>query len=202
MNKQNNNFGNKTSNNNFNNNNFNNNINNNSIANNRFNNNTFNPPNTPNYQVSGIVPNESANWQQQHIDPQQEKFIQNYNSYHSNSAFNNNEDNKQTLENQKNFQQYNIGQNFVEPIPMSLMDPMVYKQNTLYNNLHTNLMSEAVMRYKITIDSSDRNVLLYPNSFEYVINFGPVFRNDLEFAKPTLLESVREQERLNYKYIR
>ena len=202
MNKQNNNFGNKTSNNNFNNNNFNNNINNNSIANNRFNNNTFNPPNTPNYQVSGIVPNESANWQQQHIDPQQEKFIQNYNSYHSNSAFNNNEDNKQTLENQKNFQQYNIGQNFVEPIPMSLMDPMVYKQNTLYNNLHTNLMSEAVMRYKITIDSSDRNVLLYPNSFEYVINFGPVFRNDLEFAKPTLLESVREQERLNNKYIR
>ena len=171
-------------------------------GNNRFNNNNFNPQNTPNYQISGIVPNESANWQQQHIDPQQEKFIQNYNSYHSSSAFNQHENNRQNLENQKNFSQFNIGANFVEPVPMSLMDPMVYKQNTLYNNLHSNLMSEAVMRYRITIDSSDRNYELFPNSFDYVINFGIVERNDLEFSKPSIHDLLRSEERKNNKYIR
>jgi hypothetical protein len=157
---------------------------------------------TPSYQVSGILPNESPSWQQQHISPAQERFVQNYNSYTPHNAFSQPENNRQNMENQKNFSQYNIAPNFQTVQPISRMLDMEYQQNTLYNNLHKNLLAESIQEYRITIDSADRNVLNYPDPFEYVVQFGPVVKNDLSFSEPTLMERLRAEERKNNKYIK
>lgn len=166
------------------------------------NNNMNNGGKTPSYQVSGILPNESPSYRQQHISPQQEAFVQKYNSYTPHSAFAQPENNKQNMENLKNFSQYNIGQNFAEHTPLEKMWNMEYQQNTLYNNLHKNLLAESIQEYRITIDSAHRNVLIYPDPFEYVVEFGPIVKNDLSFSEPTLKERLRAEERKNDKYIR
>ena len=78
-----------------------------------------------------------------------------------------------------------------------------YKNNTLYNNLNQNLLGQEIIEYRITVDSSNRNVLLYENPFDYIINFAPVvFPNYKKLVEPNIKDELRKVEKNNDKYFR
>ena len=147
----------------------------------------------PNYQVSGIEPNYSyngvqglpfdqssistngySNSQIAEFAQEQQQFVNNYNNYKPSSTFDMVETNSSNLENLVNFSRYNIEQGFQSNKPIQLMPNTTNKHETLYDNLGDNLLREAVKEYRLNIDSSDRNVVLYPDPFNYVVHLGPV----------------------------
>lgn len=55
----------------------------------------------------------------------------------------------------------------------SLINKIDYsnQNNTVHNNLGNNVLDESVVEYKINIDSLDRDYNVYPNPFDFVVNF-------------------------------
>ena len=148
----------------------------------------------PNYQISGIEPNYSYRgvqnlpFDQSSISSsgystneglgraveQQQQFVNNYNNYKPSSTFNHTESNSAHMENQINFSQYSIQKGFKSNEPIMFMPDTKNKHETLYDNLNENLLKESLKEYRLNIDSIDRNVLLYPDPFNYVVSLGPV----------------------------
>ena len=148
----------------------------------------------PNYQISGIEPNYSYNNIQnlpfdqstiatsgynsnenlQKAVEQQQQFVNNYNNYNPISTFNLPDKNSSNLENLRNLSQYNINNAFQQNKPIQLMPDTKNKHETLYDNLNDNLLKENICEYRLNIDSIDRNIELYPDPFNYVIQLGPV----------------------------
>lgn len=150
--------------------------------------------NQPNHQISGIEPNYSYNgvqnltFDQSSISSsghntreglskavnEQQQFVNNYNNFRPLSTFDNYERNSSNLENLNNFSQFNIQKGFQSNKPIELMPDTKNKHETLYDNLGENLLKESVREYRLNIDSSDRDVNIYPDPFNYVVFLGPV----------------------------
>lgn len=158
------------------------------------NNGNNNNSNQPNYQISGIEPNYSYNsiqnlaFDQSSISSSgyssreglnkavndQQQFVNNYNNFKPLSTFDNIETNSANLQNLNNFSQFNIQKSFQSNKPIEFMPDTKNKHETLYDNLAENLLKESVREYRLNIDSSDRDVSLYPDPFNYVVFLGPV----------------------------
>ncbi len=191
--------------------------------------NNTNENKNPNYQLSGIQPNYSYNGVQNlNFDTSsisqsgfentklmnnaindQQRFVNNYNEYKPNSTFSqdyqNNDTNSSYLENLKDHSQYNIEKNFETIKPISRMLDTRNKDNTLYANLNENLMKESIFEIRLNIDSMDRNIIQYPDPFNYVVTFGPIVNSGVNNPsiigknniKSELRESLRESSKLN-----
>lgn len=109
----------------------------------------------------------------------QQQFVNNYNAYKPRSDFYIPEVNSSKLENLRDFSQFNIKTNFEKNEPIERMLDTKYKQDTIYNNLNENLLKEALFDIRVNIDSIDRDVQIYPDPFNYVINFGPVVNSGI-----------------------
>lgn len=149
-----------------------------------------------NYQLSGIQPNtygvQKMNYNLSNISQSsnvettrkeitnQEKFVNNYNQYQNDSTFLRRENNNTRYENLRDFTQFNIADGFQKNVPIETMLNTKYNNDTLYNNLNEKLMKESIMEYRLNIDSMDRNVIQYPDPFEYVVTFGPVANSGID----------------------
>ena len=148
----------------------------------------------PNYQISGIEPNYSYNgiqnipFDQSSISSsgyknnkelskainKQQTFVNNYNNFKPLSTFDEPENNSSNLENLRNFSEFNIQKSFQINEPLQLMPDTKNKHNTLYDNLNENLLKESLKEYRLNIDSIDRDIRIYPDPFNYVVQLGPV----------------------------
>lgn len=82
-----------------------------------------------------------------------------------------------------NFQQVSYNQQseitrfdqaYAQNKPMIDQQLFVNGKNMCHNNLNNNLLAENVTEYTIDIDSSDRDITVYPNPFKYNVIFAPV----------------------------
>jgi len=164
--------------------------------NNKNNKNNKNPSNNSgiNYQISGIEPNYSYNgiqnlpFDQSSLSSsgyntreglseavkEQQQYVNNYNNFRPSSTFDNIESNSANLENLKNFSQFNIEKGFQSNKPIQFMPDTSNKHETLYDNLNENLLKESIKEYRLNIDSSDRDVQMYQDPFNYIVHLGPV----------------------------
>ena len=149
-----------------------------------------------NYQLSGIQPNtdgvlkmiynlsnisQSSNIETTNKEiTNQQKFVNNYNQYQNDSTFLRRENNNTKYENLRDFTQFNIEDGFQKNAPIETMLNTKYNNDTLYNNLNEKLMKESIMEYRLNIDSMDRNIIQYPDPFEYVVTFGPVANSGID----------------------
>ena len=157
----------------------------------------------PNYQISGIQPNytyngiQNLNFDTSSISQNgyendkllnkgindQQRFVNNYNEFKPNTTFSqdyhNNDTNRSNLENLRDHSQYNIEKNFETIKPLSKMLDTKNKDNTLYANLNDNLMKESIMEVRLNIDSMDRNIIQYPDPFNYIVTFGPIVNSGI-----------------------
>jgi len=178
-----------------------------------------NKNNVPKYQISGIQPNYSyANNQNLTFDQssisstgysnpnqlenavnQQQNYINNYNNFKPLSTFDKNVNNSANLENLKDYSQFNINNNFKSNKPIMFMPDNKNKHETLYDNLNENLLREALKEYRLNIDSSDRNVILYPDPFNYVVYLGPITNSGIApvVSKPNLTSEYRSFNKKN-----
>ncbi len=174
--------------------------------------------NNPRYQVSGQEPNYVYNgiqglpFDQSSISSsgvnseaqlknslrEQQQFVNNYNSYKPITTFDRVETNSANLENLTNFSRFNINDSFQTNQPIQLMPNTINKHETLFDNLNENLLKESVKEYRLNIDSSDRNIELYPDPFNYVVNFGPVTNSGIN-ASVVRTANKNELKGLNKK---
>jgi len=57
---------------------------------------------------------------------------------------------------------------------VNLIPPQNYENShqLVHNNLESNLFNESYIDYTIHVDSNDRNTTVYPNPYNFVLNFG------------------------------
>jgi hypothetical protein len=177
----------------------------------------------PNYQLSGIQSNytyngvQNLNFDTSSISQSgyennklltkgvndQQKFVNNYNEYKPSTTFSqnyqNNDTNSSNLENLKDHSQYNIEKNFETIKPLSRMLDTKNKDNTLYANLNENLMKESIMEVRLNIDSMDRNIIQYPDPFNYIVTFGPVVNSGINtpLGKNNIKSELRDSLKNN-----
>jgi len=170
----------------------------------------------PNYQVSGINPNyemdgkQGLAFDQSSISSsgysnqsdlingvnQQKQFISNNNSYKSLSTFDTLETtNSSNLENFTNFSQFGIEKNFETHKPIMYMPDTKNKHETLYDNLNENLLKETIKEYRLNIDSIDRDIRIYPDPFNYIVNLGPITNSGINsaVARKDLKQDLRSE---------
>jgi len=188
---------------------------------------------SPNFQISGIQPNytyngiQNLNFDTSSISQNgsennkllasavndQQQFVNNYNQYKPNTTFSqnygnnngngNNNSNSSNLENLRDFSQYNIEKNFEATKPISRMLDTKNKDDTLYANLNENLMKETIMEIRLNIDSMDRNIIQYPDPFNYVVTFGPIVNSGINTSlgknniKTELKDSLKNNRNKN-----
>jgi len=163
--------------------------------------------NNPNNQISGIEPNQYYTYKQKNIPQQQEDYIVRNSSFIPSSTFGNtdysgNKTNSSRLENMNDFNGYRIDENFVDHKPIQNIPNFEYKNNTLYPNLNKNLLYETISEVRINVDSMDRDVLLYPDPFEYMVLFAPVVNSNTQSGSSDLkadLKLASKNKNLSYK---
>jgi hypothetical protein len=95
----------------------------------------------------------------------------------SNSLYNrnipSNLSNNNKFSNTHNYNSNNYNKVFQQNSP--LIEPIDYnnQNNTVHNNLNNNLLNEYVEEYRINIDSTDRDINVYPNIFNFTTIFSP-----------------------------
>lgn len=178
--------------------------------------NNFNSNLQPNYQVSGINPNyelggvQGLSFDQSSISSsgypnqseltnavnQQKQFVSNNNSYKPLSTFDTPEStNSANLENLRNLSQFGIEKNFETNKPIMFMPDTKNKHETLYDNLNENLLKESIKEYRLNIDSIDRDVIIYPDPFNYIVTLGPVTNSGINssVARTDLKQDLRSE---------
>tara|TARA_A100001015_G_scaffold321540_1_gene452844 strand:+ start:4233 stop:5975 length:1743 start_codon:yes stop_codon:yes gene_type:complete len=135
---------------------------------------------------------------------QQRQYEINNTSFSPNSTFYNPLTNSANYQNINDLSQFNIKENFQENKPIQKMLNTKYQDDTIYNNLNENLLKESITEIRLNIDSIDRDIELYPNPFEYVVNLGPVVNSGLKFPpnRVNLKKEVRKLDRKLNKVIR
>lgn len=185
-----------------------------------------------NYQISGIEPNYSYGGEQNlpfdqssisttgfkttndlnKAVEQQKQFVSKYNDYKPLDTFGNSElynlsnssnsSNYPNLENMRNYSQYGIEKNFEPNKPIMFMPDTKNKHETLYDNLNDNLLKESLKEYRLNIDSIDRDIRIYPDPFNYIVQLGPVtnsginsvvVRNNLKMDLKTELKNSKKK---------
>ena len=140
---------------------------------------------------------------------EQQKFVRDYSSdspkstfYEPNSGTYQPERLPSFQQNQNDMRQYNIKDTFKETIPLTHKQDFAYKNNTLYANMNSNLLKENIDEYRIDCDSSDRNSLLYPNPFDYILSFGEVVNSGMPVPiisnKPNIFDAV-DNDLINFE---
>lgn len=178
----------------------------------------------PNYQVSGINPNyenkgkQGLSFDQSSISGsgysnqagltktktntktnavnQQRKFVDDYNSYTPLSTFDTPEiTNSANSENLINYSQFGIEKNFETHKPIMFMPDTTNKHITLYDNLNENLQKETIKEYRLNVDSIDRDIKIYPDPFNYIVNLGPITNSGINstVAKPNLKQDLKTE---------
>jgi hypothetical protein len=100
--------------------------------------------------------------------------------------------------NYNNYNNYNIQQSFNENSVEYSAPSYKNKNNVLHQNLNDNLLKEALIEYRLNIDSIDRDIIQYPDPFTYIVNFGPVANSGVDSTiKRTSLKN--ELKRVNRK---
>ncbi len=176
----------------------------------------------PNYQLSGIQPNYTNGGGMNlpfdsSVVPQsgfatkgeleggvaaQQQFINNYNQFQPNSSFNRPETVGGRMENLRDFNQFNFKENFTDNKPLLYMLDTKNKHNTIYDNLNENLMKETIQEVRLNIDSYDRDITIYPNPFDYVVQLGPIVNsgnNPTVASRPNMKQEMKDNEKLNKK---
>ncbi len=175
----------------------------------------------PNYQLSGMQPNYTYNGAMNlsfdsSVIPQngfpskealegdvsaRQQYINSYNEFSPVSEFLRSENNSAKLENLRDFSQNDFKQNFTDNKPELYMLNTKNKHNTLYNNLNEELLKEFILEYRLNIDSYDRDIELYPNPFEYVVNLGPIVNSGINptVVSKSMKQEIRENEKKNNK---
>lgn len=75
--------------------------------------------------------------------------------------------NKSTFTNYNNFQQaYTPNTTLINPQKFD------NKNELLHNNVESNLLNELYIDYTVHVDSGDRDIVAYPNPYNFVLNFG------------------------------
>jgi hypothetical protein len=154
-------------------------------------------------QISGMEPNHNYTFKQQHISKPQEDFIIRNNSFIPSSTYRHvNNTNGTYLENMNDYGDNKINENFKEHNPIQNISDFHYKNNTLYPNLNENLLYQSIQEFRVNIDSMDRDIILYPDPFEYTVLFAPVVNSNIKSGSSSLKEDLRKADRmknLNYK---
>lgn len=92
----------------------------------------------------------------------------------------------------------NINSAFSNNSPQSIHPSFKNQNNTLYPNLNDNLLKEALVEYRLNIDSIDRDIIQFPDPFSYIVNFGPVANSGVDSTiKRSSLKN--ELKRINRK---
>ena len=78
----------------------------------------------------------------------------------------------QNQQQQSRNNQFNYNNSFAAN--STLIPPNDFKNpnNTIHNNINSNLLNENVMDYTLYIDSGDRNTDAYPNPFKFIVSLG------------------------------
>ena len=100
------------------------------------------------------------------VDNQQSQFIHDNNEYQPTSTFQNSfnvSGNSANLQNLSDYDDYNWNNAMKDNTPILQKPNFAYKQNTLDPNLNDYLNKETIWEYRLNIDSSDRDVNIYPD---------------------------------------
>ena len=156
-------------------------------------------------QISGIESNHNYTYKQRHISPQQEEFVEKNSSFIPSSTYGNvDRTNSARLENMNDFGAYKVNENFKEHHPIQNMSDFAYKNNTLYANMNDDLLYQTIDEVRIDIDSMDRDVILYPDPFEFTVLFAPVVNSNVNSSSSNLKSDLKKADRnrnLSYKEI-
>lgn len=104
----------------------------------------------------------------------QQQFVIDNTSYQPNNTFYNPQIVSSYEQNMRDMSQFNLNDNFKKVTPIAHNQDFKYKEDTLYANLNANLLSETLTEYRLNVDSYDRNIEIYPDPFNYVVNFAPI----------------------------
>jgi hypothetical protein len=108
------------------------------------------------------------------VPQDQQNFVIKNSSFQPNSTFNNPQTISAFGENQRDMNQFRLKDNFKQNVPLVNIPNFKYLENTLDPNLNASLLSENLVQYRISIDSSDRDIKTYPDPFNYKVYFGPI----------------------------
>ena len=108
------------------------------------------------------------------VPKEQQNFVARNSSFQPNSTFNNPQIISSYNENQRDMNQFKVNDNFKNITPLVNVPNFKYQNNTLDPNLNANLLSENLVQYRVSIDSSDRDINTYPDPFDYKVFFGPI----------------------------
>jgi hypothetical protein len=180
--------------------------------------------NNKKFQISGNVPNYTYNDNQNlsfdtssisqsaydnnkdlsNAVDQQREFILNNANFSSNNTFYNPVNNSAVDQNLNDLAQFNLKENFQTNHPILKMLNTEYQNNTLYNNLNKDLLKESIIEVRLNIDSIDRDIEIYPNPFDYIVNLGPVVNSGINTpaTRVNLKKEVRKLDRKLNKVIR
>ena len=158
-----------------------------------------------NFNTSGISQNGFSNQTDlQNAVNDQQKYINNYNNFKPQNTFEElSYSNNSKLENLRDFSQHNVKDTYNENKPVMFMLDTKNKHNTLYDNLNDNLMKETIQEVRLNIDTYDRDVEIYPNPFDFVVNLGPVVNSGLNTnvrnTKPNIKQELKNVLKNNNK---
>ena len=111
---------------------------------------------------------------------EQQTFVNNYSSFQPNNTFNNRISNSSHLENMSDYSQFNVSSSFKVNNPIMGLPSDKNTHHTLYDNLNENINKESITEIRLSIDSMDRDVQIYPDPFKYTVTFGPVVNSGID----------------------
>lgn len=135
---------------------------------------------------------------------QQREFTLNNTNFTPNNTFNHPLNNSSNNQNLNDLGQFNLKESFQTNHPVDEMLNTEYQNNTLYNNLNKDLLKESIIEVRLNIDSIDRDIEIYPNPFDYIVNLGPVVNSNVNIpaTRVNLKKEVRKLDRSLNKVIR
>lgn len=83
--------------------------------------------------------------------------------------------------------------NFTPSTPLIDQQQTNNQHNTIHDNLKDNIKNETIKEYQITVDTIDRNIVMYPNPYSFKLTMG----NNIEMYTPNLNRMFR-----NVKYLK
>jgi len=98
-----------------------------------------------------------------------------------------------------NYNKHDYNKVFLPERP--LIDPINYTNpnNFLHNNIGPSTLDEFVEEYRINIDSLDRDILVYPDPFNFTVRFAPVGKGIMR--EPVLVDDYDHSKGTYYREI-
>lgn len=98
----------------------------------------------------------------------------------------------------KSFNSKHYDKNYEENVPILNRQDYKNQFNVLHNNISDMILNEHVVEYKVKIDAFDRDASIYPNPFNFAVNFGtqmeqtkrPVINRAFKNVKYVKIDSI------------